>query len=276
MNILVTAASGNLGAAITAQLAEKHQVVGGVRSPANTKPVVGVRYVELDYDNPASYQTALADAEAVVLQAPPLDVGAYERLVPFIDAINGAGIKRVVFISAYGVDHNDAAPLRRIELKLIDEGFNTTLLRPNFFMENFTSGFAAAPLEHEGIVLSSAGDGQVAFVSIEDIAAVVAAALASAAHDNQAYTLTGPEALSHGDIAKLIGAKQGKTIPHVALTGAELKQGAMANGLPESCADYLIMLYDLAQQGLMSAVTPDVERVLGRQPLSFKTVIDAA
>lgn len=272
MNILVTAAAGNLGSTIAAQLTEKHQVTGGVRTPANANQVAGVSYVELDYDNAASYEDALASADAVVLQAPPLDVEAYERLVPFIDALKTAEINRVVFISAYGVDHNDAAPLRKIELKLIDDGFNYTIVRPNFFMENFTSGFAVGPLEHDGIVLSSAGEGAVAFVSTQDIAAVVAAALDSTDHDQQAYTLSGPEALSHGDIAKIIGEKLGKEVPHVALSGEELKQGAMANGLPESCADYLIKLYGLAEQGLMAGVTPDVEQVLGRKPLSFAEV----
>ncbi len=275
MNILVTAAGGNLGATMAANLAEKHQVVGGVRNPTNVNPVSGVSYVELDYDNAATYEAALQSADAVVLQAPPLDVGAYERLIPFIDAINGAGIKRVVFISAYGVDHNDAAPLRKIELKLINDGFNYTILRPNFFMENFTSGFAVGPLEHDGIVLSSAGEGAIAFVSIDDIAEVVTKVLDAAGHENQAYTLTGPEALSHGDVARIISSKLDKEVPHVALSGAELKQGAMANGLPESCADYLIMLYDLAEQGLMSAETADVEQLLGRKPLSFNDVMSA-
>ena len=272
MNILVTAANGNLGSTIAAQLAETHTITGGARTPANLKPVAGVSYVELDYDNAASYQTALASADAVVLQAPPLDVAAYERLVPFIDAIKAADINRVVFISAYGVDHNDAAPLRKIELKLINDGFNYTIVRPNFFMENFTSGFAAGPLEHEGIVLSSAGEGAVAFVSTQDIAAVVTAALEDTAHDRQAYTLSGPEALSHTDVARIISKKLGKEVPHIALSDDELKQGAVANGLPESCAEYLIMLYNLAEQGLMSGITPDVERVLGRKPRHFSDV----
>ena len=46
----------------------------------------------------------------------------------------------------------------------------------------------------------------------------------------------------------------------------------MENGLPESCADYLALLYDLAKQDLLSFVTQDVENVLGRQPLRFTDV----
>jgi len=272
VNILITPAGGNLGTEVSKQLSVKHQVFGGVRSPSTTNQLAGVSYVAFDYDDPASYKNALESIEAVVLQAPPLDAGAFERLVPFLDAVKAANINRVVFVSAYGVDHNDEAPLRKIELKLIKEDFNYTIVRPNFFMENFTSGFAAGPLEHDGIVLASSGEGKLAFVSIKDIAAVITISLSVAGHEGKAYNLTGPEALSHADIAQTISNKLGKDIPYVSISGDELKAGAMKNGLPESSADYLVMLYDLAKQGLMSAATKDVENVLGRQPLRFTEV----
>ena len=192
MNILVTAAGGNLGTEISKQLSENHQVIGGVRTPSTTNQLAGVSYVAFDYDDPATYKPSLESVEAVVLQAPPLDVGAFERLVPFIDALKATNIDRVVFLSAFGVDHNDEAPLRKIELKLINDGFDYTIVRPNFFMENFTSGFAVGPLEHDGIVLASAGEGKLAFVSIKDIAAVITASLSEAGHTSTAYNLTAP------------------------------------------------------------------------------------
>lgn len=273
MNILVIGASGNLGSEITKQLAIQHNVTGAVRNPETARLVAGVGYVIFDYDKPESFVEALQSIDAVVIQAPPLDASAFERLTPFIAAIKKAGIERVVFVSAYGVDHNDEAPLRKIELTLMAEGFNYTIVRPNFFSENFTSGFALAPLEHDGIVLSSAADGAIAFVSIKDIAAVIVASLNDAKHDKQAYTLTGPAALSHSEAAKIIGASLGKEVPHVAISGDQLKAGAMENGMPESSADYLVMLYDLAKQGLMAEVTSDVEQILGRAPIGFGEAI---
>lgn len=91
-------------------------------------------------------------------------------------------------------------------------------------------------------------------------------------HEKKAYNLTGSEALSHGDIAKAISSKLGKEVPYVSISGDELKAGAVENGMPESAADYLVMLYDIASQGLMSEVSNDVENVLGRQPLRFADI----
>lgn len=273
MNILVTAANGNLGSQIVSQLALNHNVTAGIRNLDKSAKFAEVNVVNFDYDNINTYtKSALEDYDAVVLQAPPLDSQAFERLTPFIAALEQAQIKRVVFISAFGVNHNDQAPLRKIELSLIDKGFDYTFIRPNFFMENFTSGFALGPLEHDGIVLSSAGDGKLAFVSIKDIAAVVASVFSNSKYINTEHNLTGPQTLSHQEVADVISKNLNKNIAHVSLTGDELKAGAVANGLPESAADYLVMLYELAAMGLLSHITNDVEQILDRAPLSFDQV----
>ena len=285
MNILVTAANGNLGREIVAQLSARVDVVAGVRKLEQARPGNRVTYKQLDYDQPATYADALDGIDAVVLQAPPLDAGALQRMTPFIDAMRNTGINRVVLISAYGVDHNDAAPLRQIELKLIADGFNYTLLRPSFFMENFSSGFAAQTLRQDSAVVASAGDGKIVFVSIRDIAAMATQVLTVTGHDKTAYNLTGgealshgdvatilSEALSHGDVATILSEALGKPVQYVSLSHDALKAGAMEHGMPESAADYLITLFDLAKRGLFATPSNDIESVLGRAPTPFKAV----
>ena len=272
MNILVTAANGNLGREIVAQLSARVDVVAGVRKLEQARPGNRVTYKQLDYDQPATYADALDGIDAVVLQAPPLDAGALQRMTPFIDAMRNTGINRVVLISAYGVDHNDAAPLRQIELKLIADGFNYTLLRPSFFMENFSSGFAAQTLRQDSAVVASAGDGKIVFVSIRDIAAMATQVLTVTGHDKTAYNLTGGEALSHGDVATILSEALGKPVQYVSLSHDALKAGAMEHGMPESAADYLITLFDLAKRGLFATPSNDIESVLGRAPTPFKAV----
>lgn len=273
MTILVTGASGNLGSTLVAKLAQQYDVIAAVRNPEQVQQVSKVNYRTFDYNDTATYSSALEGVDSVVLQAPPLDGQAYERLLPFINKLADTGIKRVVFISAYGVDHNDQAPLRKIELALIEQGFNYTIVRPNFFMENFTSGFAAPALEHDNSVIASAGDGKLAFVSIKDIADVVATVIADSQYNTTEFTLTGPEAFSHGEVAQLIAKARNTEVKYIAITGEELKAGAVANGLPEPCADYLVKLYDIAAAGLMASTTTDVETILQRAPTQLNQVV---
>ena len=210
-----------------------------VRSAESCLHLPNVENIIFDYEIPDTYETAVANVDSVFIQAPPLDPLAYEKISPFIDFLASKGIKRVVFNSAWGVDHNEEVPLRKIERKLMNDNFEYTITRPNFFIENFTSGFASAPLNNDGVIVHNAGDSKLAFVSIQDIASVVVAAFEGDTHIGKAYNLSGKEPLSHGEVATLFSAKTGKEVQNIALTTDQMKAGAMENRLPESAASHL-------------------------------------
>jgi uncharacterized protein YbjT (DUF2867 family) len=271
MKTLIIGANGNLGKEIVLQLSKN--VKAGIRSESNFLHFQQVENVRFDYDDTSSFEYALNGVNKVFMQAPPLDAQAYERLIPFIDELNNKGIKRVVFNSAWGVDHNEEAPLRKIERKLMADGFDYSILRPNFFIENFTSGFASAPLTHDGVVVHNAGDAKLTFVSIKDIAEVVVNAFKNDQHIGKEYNLSGQEALSHQEVADLFSKKLGKEIQNVSLTAEQMKEGAIENGLPESVADYLVMLYNIASEGHMAHQSNDIKAVLDREPITFNDIL---
>jgi len=272
MKILVTGANGNLGKAISESLAKTATVLAGTRKLGNVTNATNITAVHFDYDAPETFVDATAGIDALVLQAPPLDFRAYERLSPFIDFLKSSGINRIGFVSAMGVEHNDEAPLRKIELKLINEGFDYTFIRPNFFAENFTTGFARDPLLQHQSIAASTGTAKLSFVSTQDIADVFAKILTTPGFEKTAYTLTGAEALSHGDVATLFSSVLGKDIQYVSLSHAEMKTMAINAGVPESAADFLVMLYTIAADGHSATITNDIETILGRPATAFKTV----
>ncbi|TKG91525.1 hypothetical protein EYV94_21095 [Puteibacter caeruleilacunae] len=273
MKTLVIGANGNLGREIVRQLAQKQAVVAGVRNESKFIEETNVENVIFDYDKPETFDKALENVTSVFLQAPSLDADSFKRLSPFINTLKDKGIKRVVFNSALGVDHNEEAPLRKIERKLMSDDFYYTFTRPNFFIENFTSGFAAAPLQQGHVIVANAGEGKLSFISIKDIAAVVVESFMNDSHIKKAYNLTGKEALSHFEIAKLFTQATGTEINYISLSDEDMKQGAMDSGVPESSADYLVMLYSLAKAGLLEATTNDVVEVTGNEPKTFADVI---
>jgi len=266
--VLVTGARGNLGGAVVRALAATGaSVVAGGTAPEDMHMPQGVQTVKIDYTRHETVETALEGMDGLFLVAPPLDWEAPAKVQPVIDRAKAAGVRHVIFNSALGADQNEAAPLRVIETYLMASGLNYTILRPNFFMENFTSGFIAPMIAQGGIYLA-AGDARTSFISIEDIAAVAAAAFEKE-HFGAQYNLTGPAALDHVQVAKIITEISGKNVQYQALSEADMLQGARDQGLPEGAIQYMAVLYDAVRKGWMAALTEDVQKVLGRPAISF-------
>jgi uncharacterized protein YbjT (DUF2867 family) len=190
-------------------------------------------------------------------------------------AAKNAGVEQIVFISAFGVNHNEQAPLRVVERMVMSSGIAYTILRPNFFMENFSEGFLAGDIRARGAIHLAAGEGRTSFLSVTDIAAVVVAAFQKRLIGKE-FDLTGPAALDHAEVAKIISAVSGRPVVYHPLTEEQMVEGARALGMPEPAIASLTVLYSVVRQGLAAAVTHDVETIIGRKPLEFENFARAA
>jgi uncharacterized protein YbjT (DUF2867 family) len=89
-------------------------------------------------------------------------------------------------------------------------GLAFTFLRPNLFMQGLL-GFRDS-IVREGRFYAAAGDARISAVDVRDIAAVAAEALTGPGHEGRTYDLTGPEALTHAEMADRISAALGRPI----------------------------------------------------------------
>jgi uncharacterized protein YbjT (DUF2867 family) len=265
--ILVTGATGSLGRAAVAALAAKGFGVRAASRHPQPAADPAVQAVRFDYEDTGTHQAALAGVDGVLLIAPPLEVESPAKVNPVIDRARALGVGHIVLNSALGADAGEEAPLRRIERHLMASGVTYTILRPNFFMENFTTGFLAPMIRQGGIYLAAA-DGKTSFISTADIAAVAVAAFAGG-HQGREYNLTGPAALDYHEVAALISRASGRTIAYHAISEEAMLAGAMQNGLPESSARFLGLLYSVVRNGWAAGVTDEVRQVTGRPPLTF-------
>jgi len=272
--ILITGASGVLGRAIVAAaLKAGFAVRQAVRNAKKANPVTDA--VRLDYADPSTIAPALAGVSGVLLMAPPLDPNAPTELAPVIDEAKAAGVHHLVFISAFGANHNEQAPIRIVEHLVIDSGIPYTILRPNFFMENFSQGFLAGSIKAQGAIYLAADDGRTSFISVEDTAAV-AVAVFERSVTGQELDLTGPEALDHAEAARIITTASGRQVTYHSLTAEQMAAGARAQGMPEPMIGYLTVLYGMVRAGYAAPITHEVERVTGRQPVRFEGFAKAA
>jgi len=272
--LLVTGATGNLGSEVVkALLGDGYNVKAGTRNVDKIQSTEHLGAVKLDYTDASTFDKALLGVSSVLLVAPPMDPEAPAKLIPFIEKAKEVGIKHIVFISALGVDQNEQAPLRVIEHVLLDSGINYTILRSNFFMENFSLGFIAPMIKQQAGIFLAADDGKTSFISTKDIAAVATKSFADALYGKE-FNLTGPEVLDHAQVAEIIGDKIGKAITYHALPEETMLQGARDQGMPEGAVQYMAVLYSVVRAGYMAAITDDVEKVTGCKPMAFKDFVN--
>lgn len=117
----------------------------------------------------------------------------------------------------------------------------------------------------EGVLRSSTGEGKIAFIHPDDIAEVVTRALTTREYAGESVVITGPEALSYGEMANRIGAALGKTLRFEPISDEEAQAGVGRGPYAAAIVD----IWRAIREGRMALVDDGVQRVLGRRPLSF-------
>lgn len=267
--IVVTGATGKVGGEVVKALAASGiQVRAATRDPGNYRGGGNVTPVKFDYHEIGTIAPALAGADGLFLIALPLDFEAPQVLAPLIDQAKVAGIKHIVLHSALGVDQNEAAPLRKVERYLMTAGVPYTILRSNFFMDNFVSGSIAQFIHQVDGIFLAAGESKTSFIATRDIAAVTAAAFDQGL-TGQEYNLTGPEALDHYQVAAIISEVAGREITYQPMLEGDFREILQKRGMPEAATQYLVMLYQVVRTDYLAKVTGDVLAVTGRAPMRF-------
>jgi uncharacterized protein YbjT (DUF2867 family) len=234
----------------------------------NADPATQV--ILLDYAESSMISPALAGTSALVLMAPPLDANAPALLGPVVAAAKGAGVRHIVLTSAFGVNHNEQAPMRIVEHLVLFSAVPYTILRPNFFMENFSEGPQASGIREQNAIYLAAGHGKTSFISVKDIATAAVAALKQSLTGVE-LDLTGPEALDHFEVAKIISTASGRSVVYHSLTEEQMLEGARSHGMPEPAVAYLAMLYGVVRAGYAAGITPYPETLTGKKPLTFES-----
>jgi uncharacterized protein YbjT (DUF2867 family) len=184
-------------------------------------------------------------------------------------AASTAGVKHLVKLSSMDVQQGLAigAWHERGEAAVRDSGVPFTFVQPTGFMSNLLAW--APSIKVEGVVRSSTGDGQRAFIHSDDIAAVVVAALTSRAYDNESLPITGPEALSFAQVTAKLGAAIGRSLTFEAISDEEARQRySQISGSAEETEAH-VALWRAIREGRLGMVSNNVERILGRNPIGL-------
>ena len=106
-------------------------------------------------------------------------------------------------------------------------------------------------------------------IDARDVAAVAARLLVDGGHAGKAYELSGPTALTYGEVAAILSDVLGRAIAYESQSDDEaLAEMAAADLSPAYAAD-MLDLVRFYRRGGGARVTADVRELLGREPIGF-------
>ena len=277
--ILVTGATGQVGSAVIAAL----RGVEGIKVRAAVRDVAiatekwngeaNVQLVAFDFLDRASQDAALADCDSLFLLRLP------QLKSDFGDLITRArqhGVTHIVFLSVQGAERNGLIPHHKIERRLTSSGVPYTLLRPAYFMQNFTSTLHDELVRRHRIFLS-AGNARFTLVDAGDIARVAARVLTQPGtqHHGQAYTLTSQTPLNFQHMADQLTAGLGIPISYISPSPWRFYYTLRKDGRETGLILVMLLLHMLPRFTGTPPVTQTVAELSGREPTEFAQFVAA-
>ena len=285
--LLVTGASGQLGRSVINHLLDTFKVpaariIATTRTPANLADLAarGVAVRAADFDDPASLAEAFQGADRVlIISTNELAIQGKRRQqqLAAVAAAKQAGVAHLLYTSMpntepgspvlFAPDHYDT------EQAIKASRIPYTIFRNGWYDENL---FMAMPqILASGQWHTSAGDGAISYGARDDLAAAIAAGLASDTSASTTYTLTGPKAYTTAEVAALVTEVIGKPIQVIQLSDEALTEGMKSAGLPEPIARLLVSFDAATRVGGLGMVTDSVETLSGRKSKMLKQFLEA-
>ncbi|UXY22939.1 NAD(P)H-binding protein [Streptomyces cynarae] len=264
--ILVTGATGNVGAELVRVLAESGQSVRALSRAGRSEGLPpGVTAVAGDLNRPETVRETLDGVRAMFLMP---GYGGQRQILA--DA-RAAGVERVALLSGRSAGTGDtgnavAGYLIEAETAVRKSGLAWTSLRCTSFMSNALQ--LADQIRKGDTVRVPFPDAYTTDVDPYDISRVAARALLSDEWAGRALEVTGPEALLPADRVRILGEVLGRDLRAVGLTNEEART-ELESRMPKP---YVDAFFSFFVDGTLdeSQVLPTVREVTGREPRTFR------
>ncbi|MGH7118208.1 MAG: SDR family oxidoreductase [Acetobacteraceae bacterium] len=274
MEILVTGATGSNGVELLKLLSARNVPARAmVRSHDKASGIVGLPGIDIvsgDFDDPTSLERALCGTKRAFLLTNSSE-RAEAQQVSFVAVARHSSVEHVVKLSQLAADEDSPVRFLRyhavVERAIRESELAYTFLRPNLFMQGLL-GFAPV-IKSRACFYAAIGDAKVSVVDVRDVAAAAAAALTGEGHSGRTYTLTGPESLSHAEMAEHLSHATGRTITFVDVPAEAMREALSAMNMPPWQADGLIEDYAHYRRGEAAVVSTGVRDATGMPPRSF-------
>jgi len=270
MTYLITGATGTVGSRVVELLLERGERPRVfVRNAEKARERYGhsVDVAVGDLADQSSLRASLNGVDALFLVNSGPEIAMRDRAAAI--AAKSTGVKHLVKLSSMDAQQSvgTGAWHARGEAAARATSIPFTFVQPTGFMSNALEW--AHSIKAEGVVRAPTGDGKIPFIHPEDIAAVATQALTTSQYVGASLPITGPEALSYAEMTALIADAIGKPLTFEPVDDDRERRQMLEGGAPMEIVDAHISIYRAIREGRLAAVTDNVERTLGRKPLTF-------
>ena len=274
--VAVTGATGAVGGRVAARLERAgvpQRLV--VRDPRRAPALAGAEVrVAPGYGDRDAMRAALRGADTLLLIPAAEAPDRVTLHTTAVDAAADAGVRRIVYVSFIGAAPDATFTLARdhwaTEEHIRASELAFSLLRMSLYMD-----FIPSMVAPDGTIRGPAGDGRVAAILRDDVAAAAVAVLTSAGHDGRTYDLTGPEAFSLGDAAALMTRLTGKAVRFEDEGDEEAYASRAGLGAPDWEVRGWVSSYQAIRDGSLARVSADVRGLTGADPTSLAAYLRA-
>jgi NAD(P)H dehydrogenase (quinone) len=268
----VTGSTGQLGSRIARLLAEAgvpQRLI--VRDPARAPELPAAEVAQAAYGEEA-FVDALDGVETLMLLSATESADRVALHKATVEAAVAAGVQRIVYTSFLGAAPGATFTFARdhwhTEEHIRSTGVDFTFLRDNLYLD-FVTGYVG----QDGVIRGPAGDGRVAAVARDDVAAVAARVLVDPGHSGAAYDLTGPAAFTLAEAAAVLSSAWDRRVRYEAETLDEAYRSREVYGAPAWEVAGWVTSYAAIASGELSALSSAVEDITGRPPTSLEEYV---
>lgn len=271
MSIVIAGATGQLGRLVVGELLQRgvpaREIVAGGRSAEQLADLagLGVRTASVDYNDPASVDSALSEGDTLLLISGNDIQNRTAQHETVIDAAVRAKVAHILYTSVLAADSTPiilAPDHVKAEEYIRASGLPFTFLRNGWYTENYAAALATA--RETGTLLGSAGEGRVASATRADYAAAIAAVLTTPGHEGRVYELSGDYAWTYEELASAFSTVLGRTVSYDSVSSAEHASALEAAGLDPATAGFLAALDGNIREDALALTTGDLARLAGR------------
>ncbi|MEV8639291.1 NAD(P)H-binding protein [Streptosporangium sp. NPDC051023] len=268
--IVISAATGALGRLTVDHLLTRvppGEIVAAVRRPSAAADLaargVGVRHA--DYDDGESLREAFDGADRLLLISSP-ELDPARRLSQHLTAVEAAvsaGVGALAYTSFLGADTSGEGVTEAhhaTEKAILGSGLPYTILRNPYYSEAFVNpGLSAAVAAGE---LRDGTGGRGLNTALKaDLAEAAANALTGDGHLGRGYDLTGP-LWTYPQLARTLAQASGVPVAY--------REG------PDEATGPMRWLNAQVRAGALERQSDDLQRLLGRPPVSLARAVEAA